>query len=648
MSRRILTGVALALLAALLAAVPSGAAIGTPRITEAGGVIFPGRAYVVSLPPGVRVRPNAITVYENGQPVRGLTVTPVSTAKTQQFGAVLVIDSSNSMIGGPERAAYDAARAFAADRKPQQLLGLVTYNVAPTVELPLTTDATKIETALSQQPRFVYGTHIYDAVVSSLDLLKQDKVKAGTIVLLSDGQEARAHSGDTGAHQTEASAAAAARGAHVRIFTVGLHSRFARLGVLKKLASDTGGRYIEAKSLAQLRTIYEQLGSQLASEYLLHYQSLAGPGKQIKVTVHVGDLPVATTGYETPKLAILKPLPAAPYKIPLANKVWTSIITMVLVGFVVAGLIGVGAGAIILSPGKGTVRQRMAEFVSVPSALRDPKRRPTAQVTDKMLKGTHQLLRDATWWQKFRWELEVAAISLPAEQIIILCLIGSVVLLIFLKFLTGWHSAGSILISLVLAALIPVVARQLVKRQLARRRLQFAEQLPDNLQVLSSALRAGHSFIGALSVVVNDAPEPARSEFQRVIADEQLGVPVDQALHVVVERMDNRDLEQVALVAALQHETGGNTAEVLDRVTDTIRERFELRRTVRTLTAQGRMSRWVLTLLPIFLFLIINLINPTYIGILYHTTGGKVLLVLAAIAVTSGSFVIKRIVNIKV
>ena len=125
-------------------------------------------------------------------------------------------------------------------------------------------------------------------------------------------------------------------------------------------------------------------------------------------------------------------------------------------------------------------------------------------------------------------------------------------------------------------------------------------------------------------------------------------MPVDQALHVVVERMENRDLEQVALVAALQHETGGNTAEVLDSVTDTIRERFELRRTVRTLTAQGRMSRWVLTLLPLFLFLVINLINPSYASILYHSTVGKALLVLAAIAVTAGSFVIKRIVNIKV
>ena len=112
--------------------------------------------------------------------------------------------------------------------------------------------------------------------------------------------------------------------------------------------------------------------------------------------------------------------------------------------------------------------------------------------------------------------------------------------------------------------------------------------------------------------------------------------------------MESRELEQVALVGALQRETGGNTAEVLDRVTDTIRERFELRRTVQTLTAQGRMSRWVLTFLPISLLLLITAINPGYMHVMYATTGGKAVLVLAAISVTAGSFVIKRIVNIKV
>ncbi|HYS69974.1 MAG TPA: type II secretion system F family protein, partial [Gemmatimonadaceae bacterium] len=152
----------------------------------------------------------------------------------------------------------------------------------------------------------------------------------------------------------------------------------------------------------------------------------------------------------------------------------------------------------------------------------------------------------------------------------------------------------------------------------------------------------------ALSVVVNDAPDPARSEFQRVVADEQLGVPIDEALRVVVQRMESRELEQVALVGALQRETGGNTAEVLDRVTDTIRERFELRRTVSTLTAQGRMSRWVLTFLPVGLLLIISVVNPGYMHVMYQSTVGRVLLLMASISIIGGSLVIKRIVNIKV
>ena len=101
-------------------------------------------------------------------------------------------------------------------------------------------------------------------------------------------------------------------------------------------------------------------------------------------------------------------------------------------------------------------------------------------------------------------------------------------------------------------------------------------------------------------------------------------------------------------MAALQRQTGGNTAEVLDRVTETIRERFELRRTVRTLTAQGRLSRWVVSLLPLFLLLVISLLNPHYIHPLVATLPGRIAIGFAAVMVVSGSLVIKRIINIKV
>src|SRR5207253_6397036 len=211
------------------------------------------------------------------------------------------------------------------------------------------------------------------------------------------------------------------------------------------------------------------------------------------------------------------------------------------------------------------------------------------------------------------------------RRIVLFAFIGTFIVIWLLYLVTG-----SPLVAL-LGLAIPFAVRAFIRRKVAKKRQAFAEQLPDNLQVLASALRAGHSFIGALSVVVNDAPEPAKTEFSRVVADEQLGVPIEDALRVVVERMDSRELEQVALVAALQRETGGNTAEVLDRVTDTIRERFELRRTVNTLTAQGRMSRWVLTSLPLVLLGAITLFNPGYMQVMYSAQAGKVLLVLAGI-----------------
>ena len=131
-------------------------------------------------------------------------------------------------------------------------------------------------------------------------------------------------------------------------------------------------------------------------------------------------------------------------------------------------------------------------------------------------------------------------------------------------------------------------------------------------------------------------------------ADEQLGVSLEDSLQEVGQRMQCRDLEQVAMVAALQRETGGNSADVLDQVAENIRERAGLRRLVRTLTAQGRMARWIVSALPVFLLFVILMLNRGYMEPLFSRTSGRLLLGLAALMIVSGSLVIRRIVDIKV
>jgi tight adherence protein B len=133
-----------------------------------------------------------------------------------------------------------------------------------------------------------------------------------------------------------------------------------------------------------------------------------------------------------------------------------------------------------------------------------------------------------------------------------------------------------------------------------------------------------------------------------VLADEAFGVQLEDAFKATVERMENQDIDQVALVARLQREMGSNSAEVLDRVIVTVRGRMELRRLVRTLTAQGRFSRWVLTALPIGIAVALSLVSSSYMHPLFHKPLGQLLLVLAIAMVAIGSWVIGKIVDIKV
>jgi tight adherence protein B len=618
-----------AVLAALMLASTATSGDTDGALTQAGSPRFPERAFVLTLPEAARLDPSAVRVLENGKPVADLSVVPASAAGEDEFAVVLVIDTSNSMRKEAIAGAMEAARTFAAQRNVRQQLAIVTFDQEARVLLPFTADSSRIAAALGGTPPLSGGTHLYDGVVKAVELLNNARMTAGSIVVLTDGA-------DTGSAATADEAAAAARKANARVFTVGLRSRAFNASTLKTLADQGGGAYAEATSAESLIAVYERLGAQLATEHLIRYRSLAGPGQRIEVQVLLEDeTSSATSTYTTPSLPTE---PAPPYRRSLDSTLWQSPVTMVVASLLGALLI-MGAFLAIFNRRKATLRSRMAGFISLPA--RDEEGRRRTLLTGRVLESAERSLERTKWWSRFKEELEIAEIRVSAVHIVVIT--GSVTA-VFMWILYG---LGGLLFA-PLALFLPFIVRWFIRRKLARRRKQFSEQLPDNLQVLSSALRAGHSFVGALSVVVDDSPSPSREEFRRVIADEQLGVPLEDALDDVARRMDNRDLEQVSLVASLQHETGGNTAEVLDRVTDTIRDRFELRRLVKTLTAQGRMSRWVVSALPVVLLGVITLINPGYMEPLYSTGTGRGLLVGAGVFVVMGSIVIGRIVNIKV
>jgi tight adherence protein B len=187
-----------------------------------------------------------------------------------------------------------------------------------------------------------------------------------------------------------------------------------------------------------------------------------------------------------------------------------------------------------------------------------------------------------------------------------------------------------------------------VRRRVKKVRDAFADQLPETLQLLASALRSGHSLVGALKVVVESAPDPVKREFGQIVTDDQIGLSIDESARKVATRMKSRDMVQVALIAELQRTAGGNAADVLDTVVATVRERADVRRLAQTLTVQGRMARWILTILPLVLALIMLALLPAVTKPLFQSSIGQVALVIAALLVCAGSFWIRKIVEIEV
>ena len=610
----------------------AGAATTPLRVTQAGGAQFPDRQFVVGFPSGVRVAADRIHVVENGSPVTNLSILPAGNAGRHAFGVVLAIDASNSMRGAALARARDAAIAFVTDQErfTHQQVAIVYFNNTARVALPFTNDAETLVRALESPVRTAPQTHIYDAIATSTSLLRKAGIAAGSIVVLSDGS-------DTGSRIGAARAARAARNAHARIFSIGLRSRAFRPATLRSLAAGSRGEYVEAASATQLRATYRALSSQLAGEYLLRYRSSARASQQVHVTVTVdGARAFGTASYIAPSIAAA---PAAGFQPSFGERFWQSPLALLLVAAVIGLLFGLVVVALARRDRTG-VRRRIAEFAGTPTSEQVGAAGDTVMITGRT-SGTNVSLRRTELWERFELQLALADVPLSASHVAMLTGAGTLLVAFVATAIAGP-------VGLLLAAAVPVGVYMFVKSRLQRRRAKFAEQLPDNLQVIASALRAGHSLVGALAVLTEDVEEPSQTEFRRVLADEQVGVPLEDALADVGERMGSRDLAQISVVAALQRETGGNSAEVIDRVTETIRQRFELRRLVKTLTTQGRMSRWVVSLLPVVLFFVINLINPDYMKPLYEHSSGRVLIVVAAAMVFSGSYVIKRIVTIKV
>ena len=265
--------------------------------------------------------------------------------------------------------------------------------------------------------------------------------------------------------------------------------------------------------------------------------------------------------------------------------------------------------------------------------------------------GIRRLLRSfGRYLESPRWDLSLemrmlrAGLPLRSGEFIVLCF-ASATLLAMLFLLLGGGQLVAGVTGAVAGFFFPFI---LVNMKIARRMKAFNGQLGDALILIANSLRTGYSFMQASDMVAQEMRPPISSEFSRAVKEMNLGVTIEYALANLGKRINSEDLDLVLTAVLIQRQVGGNLSEVLDNIARTIREREPIRGEIRTLTAQGRISGIIVSLLPVVLGLVIYLLNPEYVKLLFVHPVGKIMLGVAGLGQVIGIIVIRRIVDIEV
>ena len=569
-------------------------------------------------------------VQEDGVPVTGLQAENLGREKS----VVLAVDTSRSMAGKALADAAAAARAFVAAKPASDRIAVLKFGHKPvllTTFSSSTIDAASALRQISVDARS--GTALYDGLVLASQSLQAEQNLGRVVILLTDGRDV----------SSRASLAGAIKEAHadgVAVYPIGIVGKGFDPAPLQKLARATGGSYYAAASTGALTSIYSSIATELSRTWRLSYETAARPGDDVKLRITVPGLGAALTSFtmKGSSSEVSKPsglLPVSAYTSPLGTLALTLGVAFLL--FVAAGL--------ALASRKGAwLKSRIAVHVADPkrAAQRSAAERERFSALSSLFRSTEEAFGHLRHWRAVQRLLERADLPLRTVEFLYITMGSS----LFVGLIAAVAGTKTILIlfALVVGAALPF---GFVWFKAGRRVRAIEDSLPDLLITVAASLKAGHSFRQGIQNVVEEGQGPAAKEFKRVLTETRLGRPMDEALDEMADRVGSKNLQFVITAVTIQRQVGGSLAGLFDMVAEAVRNRQQFARKIRSLTAMGRMSAYVLCGLPFFMAGILTVINPNYMGPLYHSSAGHKLIMLALVMMLIGSLLLKKIVSFK-
>ncbi len=646
--RIVLTACMAALLSAVMAMNPASAA--DPWKVSAVEVAEGTVSLTVSGPPGAVTSPESIVVTTDGQALKSSVdaEAPPTDAATGRRIAYLVVDVSGSMVGPRIEAARRAATDYAKAIPDDVELGLITFSETVKVDVVASTNHDLAPDALNDvNPEG--DTALYDAVGSAVgEAQKVSGADEQRLLILSDGS-------DTSSASSLEEAAAALQRSSVQADVVAFGFPGDQ-AALERLSGVSDGRVRAADNAEQLADAFRSAAATFAPRLRVEAlvpEELAGKPSTIVVSGGTGDeswqaeasvkfaaltkgSPSSTESTESPASGFLLPaLLAAVFGVLL---------------FVFVGLLRIPERA----RDRITSATRLAEAsryrvgaATLAQRERDADRTPGTStgsaVSRHALTLMDRRLRSAGSRQKVVTDLEGAGLRMKPEEWAVL----QVCVVITTAALLG-ALIGSILLVPIGGLLGWLGCRLFLKIRRSRREARFLEQIPDTLQLIAGSLRAGFSLPQALGTVVREGTEPTASELSRALAEARLGASLEDSLDGVAQRMNCMDLAWVVIGVRISREVGGNLAEIMGTTVSTMRERAELRGTVRVLSAEGRMSAWILSALPFLVAGFLFVFRPGYFDPMTQSLAGWIMFAIGAVLLAFGIFWLSKLVKIEV
>lgn len=629
---------------------PTVAEDGEVRITDIGIDRYPEMTMLLELRNTDGFDPRNLTILESGEPIQTGTSTPIS-QNPVRVGIVLAIDTSEAAAETLE-AAQAAANSFVDNRRPQDLIAIVGFGEDVSVFTGFTNNETALRFAISQLEAGGEAP-LYDAIVRSVDLftsVSSEETLERNLILLSDGT-------DTLSEATLQDARTAIAAEEVSPFGVTLGGEGFDPAPLNSLLGS--GNYVVAPTIGDLESVYADIQRSLDNRIVLSFTAreqaprdvtfevvYAGASDSRVVSVPGFFLSSSATTTLPPTYAAPAPGAASAGGVSSGTLQLLAVLAFGLAVLGMVGLLGLGRNTDVVAARLGAIAQTrrfnrpLAEDGSELDTQRLLARIP---LLSRFATQAEEVAKQQGILQPIANVLEQANILWRPGEVVAFALGAAALMSLVVGVVTASWVSG-VVAFVVLVLLIAVGLRFIATREKKR----FEEQLPDTLGLIATSLRSGQSFLQALEAVASEAPEPTAREYQRAIAEVRLGRPIGAAIGAIAERMDSDDFGWVVMATDIQREVGGNLAEVLDIVADTMLQRNRLRREVRALSAEGRISAIVLGSLPVFIFLFLFASNREYLEPLVDRTAGWIMIGIAISSMIAAFAWLRKIVNIEI